>query len=210
MFKKAFVFFSFIYSTTVVYAAPQPTEVEVINTPEVYVVSMPDSNTVITGTVDTNITNPVINVKDVSKSVQIPFQSTATYNYPAGATVHRQPLFTVPVGKTLVLQHVSVNYLTTADVSAEEKRSYRMRVMVESSTSGRCSSSPTMRHVIKNPELTLIALSPIYNILYSQPITMYADSGSAVCAVINRAFDESYNRDFGVHVTGYLTDMPAL
>jgi len=181
---RYFVFIFFGVSSSV-YAAPPPGNVNVINTPDVSVVNTPNVNVV---------SMPPIN------SVQEPAQSTQTLVFPANQLVYRQSVFTVPVDKRLVLEYVSVNYLTTDP-------DLNLRVMIEvSDNPGICPQNPKMRHALQVPERTYVDPTQV-NYIISQTIKLYADPGDHLCVHINRN-DDSTNRDFGVHLTGYYVDVP--
>jgi len=141
----------------------------------------------------------VTNVCQSEESIET-VQDWQTIVFPAGATVHRESMMIIPAGKRLVLEYVSVNYLTT-DETVET------RAIIEvSETPGVCPSSPKMRQVLDVPERTFVSPTMQNNII-SQPISLYAEANEHLCVHLNRSGD-AVNRDVGVHLTGHYVDVP--
>lgn len=125
-----------------------------------------------------------------------PFQFTQIYTIPAGVTVFRQPLVTIPLGYRLTLEFVSLNI--DSYVGGEG-----IRAMLESSDiTGACPQDPVMRHVLQNPQGVLITPAK-YSYNTSQVFRMYVEEDQTVCLTLNRATDTS-STNFDVHLTGQL------
>jgi len=129
-----------------------------------------------------------------------PAQDWQTIVFPASANVHRESVMSVPTGKRLVLEYISVNYATTDDT-------VETRAIVEvSNIQGSCPQDPKMRQVLNVPKITRVS-STILNTIVSQPINLYAEPGEHICIHLNRSGD-AVNRDVGVHLTGHYVDAP--
>lgn len=125
-----------------------------------------------------------------------PFQHTQIYTIPAGVTVFRQPLVTIPLGYRLTLEFVSLNI--DSYVAGEG-----IRAMLEASDApDSCSQDPAMRHVLQNPQGVLVTPSK-YSYNTSQVFRMYIEENQTVCLHLNRATDTS-STNLDVHLTGQL------